>query len=465
MAIQLYNSLTNKKEILKPIQANKIRFYLCGITAYDDCHIGHARTNAAFDVIARYLRFSGFEVTFVRNITDIDDKIIQRAQQNNEDITELVERMIASMDEDFNRLNILAPDYAPRATKTIRAMCQMIETLIDKSYAYVAGNGDVYYRVEKFSDYGKLSNQDLAFLKQGARIEVSKDKENPLDFVLWKMAKPGEPSFDSPWGKGRPGWHIECSAMAKHCLGETFDIHGGGSDLRFPHHENEIAQSEAANGSKFANYWLHAGLVQVNDEKMSKSLNNFFSIKEVLTHYHPEVLRFFLISGHYRSEINFSQENLQHAKASVDRLYTSLRGLASSEMMPKDENAYIKKFTEAMDNDFNTPKAIAVLFSAAKEINKHRASGANSDALKYANLLRKLAQILGLLQHNTEKYFVDDKQAPDRYTKNEIEALIEKRLRAKKQQDWVTADQIRTQLLQQDIVLEDNTKETLWRYR
>ena len=465
MAIQLYNSLTKKKEFFKPIKPNQIRFYLCGITTYDDCHIGHARTNAAFDVIVRYLRFSGFEVTFVRNITDIDDKIIQRAQENNENIGELVKRMITSMNEDFSRLHILAPDHAPRATEMISEMCLMIQTLIEKDYAYVAANGDVYYRIEKFKGYGKLSNQDLASLKQGARIEVTKEKENPLDFVLWKMAKPGEPSFDSPWGKGRPGWHIECSAMAKSTLGETLDIHGGGSDLRFPHHENEIAQSEAANSAPFANYWLHTGMVQVNDEKMSKSLNNFFSIKTVLTHYHPEVLRFFLISGHYRSEINYSDENLEHAKAAIDRLYMALRGLAPSTIMPEDAEAYLEKFIQAMDNDFNTPEAIAVLFSLAKEINKHRASGANNDAMKYANLLRKLAKILGLLQYNTEKYFIDDEQIDGQYSKNEIEALIAKRLSAKKQKDWATADQIRTQLLQQGIVLEDSATETLWRHR
>lgn len=465
MAIRLYNSLTKKKEFLKPIKSNKIRFYSCGITAYDDCHIGHARTNIAFDVITRYLRFSGFDVTFVRNITDIDDKIIQRVQESNEKITSFVKRMITSMNEDFNLLNILVPDVEPKVTDRISEICQMIQVLIEKHYAYIATNGDVYYRTEKFRDYGRLSNQNLSSLKQGERIKSTTEKESPLDFVLWKMAKVGEPSFDSPWGKGRPGWHIECSVMAKATLGKTLDIHGGGSDLLFPHHENEIAQSEVANGVPFANYWIHTGMVQVNDKKMSKSSNNFFSIKCVLVDYHPDALRFFLISGHYRSEINYSKRNLEYAKASVDRFYIALRGLKLSNLMPNDAEAYLKKFTNAMDNDFNTPEAIATLFNLAKKINKYRFSGMYNYAIKYANLLRKLAKILGILQYNTENYFFYNKNISNQYGKNEIDTLIAQRLHAKKKKDWPKADQIRIQLLEQGIVLEDSPTETLWKYR
>ena len=465
MPIQLYNSLTKKKELFKPINPNKINVYLCGVTTYEDCHIGHARTNLAFDVIIRYLRFSGFKVIFVRNITDIDDKVIRRARENNESIGEFVKRMITNMNQDFNQLYILTPDYEPRATEMISEMCHMIQKLIKKDYAYVVASGDVYYRVKKFNNYTRLSNQDLFSLKKGVRIESSREKESPLDFVLWKIAKPNEPSFESPWGKGRPGWHIECSAMAKAILGDTLDIHGGGSDLLFPHHENEIAQSEAANNATFANYWIHTGMVQFNNEKMSKSLNNFCSIKSVLSYYHPEVLRFFLISVHYRSEINYSEQNLKNAKISVDRFYIALRGLKRSSIMPADAGFYAKKFTDAMDNDFNTPEAIRVLFILCKKINKHRSSNATSNAIKYANLLFKLAEILGLLQDNAENYFIYPPKLACRYSKSEIEDLISKRLNAKKEKNWYLADQIRSRLFKKGIILEDNSTKTSWRSR
>ena len=461
MTIQLYNSLSGQKETFKPIDANKIKMYVCGMTVYDDCHIGHVRTQVAFDVMVRYLRHRGFDVTYVRNITDIDDKIIKRAQENNESTDALVERTIKSMHEDFDALHILRPDFDPRATQTIDEMCQMIQTLIDKGYAYAPGNGDVYYRVEKFEDYGKLSKQNIEQLRVGARIEANEKKESPLDFVLWKGAKVNEPSWASPWGNGRPGWHIECSAMSKKLLGDNFDIHAGGSDLRFPHHENEIAQSQAANGCTFANYWLHSGMVQVNSEKMSKSLNNFFTIKEVLAEYHPEVVRFFLISGQYRSEVNYSKENLDQAKSAVDRLYTALRGFAITEELPEDKQSYIDDFKAAMDNDFNTPEALPVLFALAKEVNKHKADNDIKQAALYANLLFKLATVLGILQYEDERYF---QHVSEQCISNEmIESLIDERLNAKKERDFATADRIRDELSQMGIVLEDTSAGTLWK--
>ena len=463
MAVKLYNSLSGKKEPLIPIQDKHIKLYVCGMTVYDDCHIGHARTQVAFDVIVRYLRFLGFGVTWVRNITDVEDKIIKRAAKNNESVGDLVARNIQSMYEDFDRLNILRPDFEPRATETIAEMCQMIETLIAQGNAYRTKDGDVYYRVASFPDYGKLSKQDIQALQAGIRVEVSDLKESPLDFVLWKAAKPAEPSWDAPWGKGRPGWHIECSAMAKKIFGDHFDIHGGGSDLRFPHHENEIAQSESANGCSFANYWLHSGMVQVNDEKMSKSLNNFFTIKTVLSEYHPEVVRFFLISGQYRSEIHYSQENLDQAKASVDRLYNAIRGLKLSDQKPEHAATYIEPFKTAMNNDFNTPEAISVLFELAKEVNKYRKNNL-TEAEKYASLLSHLGQILGILWHSPETYFTaqDDKHH-DGMTNSEIEKQIAIRSEAKREKNWALADEIRRRLSDKGILLEDSASGTTWK--
>ena len=462
MSIYLYNSLSGKKELFKPITPQTLKIYVCGMTVYDDCHIGHARTQIAFDVIVRYFRYCGYEVTYVRNITDIDDKIINRANKNNESTDVLVQRTIKSMYEDFNCLNILKPDFDPRATQTIPEMCQMIGTLIDKDFAYATANGDVYYRVAKFADYGKLSKQSITHLRVGARIESNEEKENPLDFVLWKASKPNEPSWDSPWGKGRPGWHIECSAMSKKLLGDNFDIHAGGSDLRFPHHENEIAQSEAANSCAFANYWLHSGMVQVNTEKMSKSLNNFFTIKEVLAEYHPEVVRFFLMSGQYRSEINYSKENLDQAKSALERLYTALRCIEidANTRSPQDEIGYIKTFKAAMDNDFNTPEALPVLFSLAKEVNKYK----NNDIDKakgYAKLLLELAGVLGVLHCSVETYFKHSSESA--LNDSEIEKLIVKRIEAKQSKDYELADTIRHQLAEAGIILEDRATGTVWK--
>ncbi len=462
MSIYLHNSLSGKKELFTPITPKKLKMYVCGMTVYDDCHIGHARTQIAFDVIVRYFRFCGFDVTYVRNITDIDDKIIKRANDNGESTDALVERTIKSMYDDLDRLNILRPDFDPRATETIPEMCKMIEVLINKGFAYAGGNGDVYYRVEKFEGYGKLSKQSLEHLHIGARIESNEDKQNPLDFVLWKASKPHEPSWESPWGKGRPGWHIECSAMSKKLLGDHFDIHAGGSDLKFPHHENEIAQSEAANSCTFANYWLHSGMVQVNEEKMSKSLNNFFIIKEVLAGYHSEVVRFFLISGQYRSEINYSKENLSQARSALERLYTAIRGIEIDETttLPEDREKYIDEFKAAMNNDFNTPEALPVLFALAREINKHRHDDMNQ-AASYARLLLMLSGVLGLLHCPVEEYF---KNSGDRTLANdEIDKLIAQRVAAKKNKDYRTADAIREELAKAGILLEDTPTGTVWK--
>ena len=455
----LYNSLSGKKEPFKPISPNKISMYVCGITVYDDCHIGHARTNIAFDVITRYFRYRGYDVTLVRNITDIDDKIIKRANENGESTEKLVSRNIKAMHDAFDRLNIARPDSEPRATQAIPEMITMIKTLIDKGYAYQGNDGDVFYRVTKFDNYGKLSKQNLDALQQGARVDVVDDKENPMDFVLWKMAKEGEPAWDSPWGAGRPGWHIECSAMSKKLLGKTFDIHGGGSDLRFPHHENEIAQSEACNNCSYVNYWLHSGMVKVDAEKMSKSLNNFFTIIDVLKEYHPEVIRYFLASTNYRSEINYSKENLENAKASVERLFNALRDIKPLEMnLTADASKYEERFISAMDNDFNTSEALAVLFALAKEINSHKATD-TAKASGYAYLLRKLCNTLGILFTDIEEYFKQD----DSIDLSEIEKLIAERNQAKKDKNYAKADEIRNTLQQQNIILEDTPNGTIWK--
>lgn len=353
--LQIYNTLSKTKEVFTPLVGNQVRMYVCGMTVYDYCHLGHGRSMVAFDVITRWLRHRGYDLTYVRNITDIDDKIINRANENGEPFDVLTERMIAAMHEDEARLNILKPDQEPRATDHIAGMHAMIQTLIDKGYAYAPGNGDVYYRVGKFAGYGKLSRRRVEDLRIGARIEPGEAKEDPLDFVLWKGAKPGEPSWSSPWGEGRPGWHIECSVMSTCCLGDSFDIHGGGNDLEFPHHENEIAQSEAATGKPYAKSWLHCGMITINGEKMSKSLGNFFTIREVLEKYHPEVVRYLLIASHYRSPINYSEENLREAKAALDRFYNALKGLP--EAAPAEAAEYVERFAAAMDDDFNTAGA------------------------------------------------------------------------------------------------------------
>ena len=460
--LRIYNSISQSKETFKPIEAGKVRMYVCGITIYDYSHIGHARTFVAFDVVARYLRFSGYDLKFVRNITDIDDKIIARANENGESIEDLTGRFEKIMHEDFDSLGMIKPDIEPKATQSITEIIDIIETLIDKDYAYQGANGDIYYHVPRFSDYGKLSKQNLDALQAGERVDVASDKKNPMDFVLWKMAKPGEPSWSSPWGEGRPGWHIECSAMSKKCLGDHFDIHGGGSDLQFPHHENEIAQSEAANGCCFANTWVHTGMVQVDKEKMSKSLNNFFTIRDVLALYRAESVRYFMVSSHYRSQLNYSEDTLKSADAALERLYLSLRDLDLSKLPKIDQqSAYIAKFAEAMDDDFNTPEASAVLFEIAKEINRTKTEDEDA-ALRLAAILVHLGGVLGILQQTPEDFLKSSSTGEDDDVAK-IDRLIAERNQARADKNWARADEIRDQLHQEGIILEDKDGKTGWR--
>ncbi|WP_312570682.1 cysteine--tRNA ligase [Stutzerimonas balearica] len=458
MALSIYNTLSKSKDVFTPLVDNKVRMYVCGMTVYDYCHIGHARVMVAFDVVARWLRHRGYELTYVRNITDIDDKIIKRASENGESFQDLVGRMIAAMHEDEARLNVLRPDIEPRATDHIAGMHAMIQTLIDKGYAYAPGNGDVYYRVGKFAGYGKLSRRKIEDLKIGARIEVDEAKEDPLDFVLWKGAKPGEPSWESPWGPGRPGWHIECSVMSTCCLGETFDIHGGGPDLVFPHHENEIAQSEAATGKLYANAWMHAGAVRVDGEKMSKSLGNFFTIREVLEKYHPEVVRYLLVSSHYRSPINYSEDSLREAKGALERFYNGLKGLP--EATPAGGETFVERFGAAMDDDFNSPEACAVLFDMVREVNRLRESDLQAAAALAARL-KELAGVLGVLQLKPEAFL--QAGAAGKVDAGEVEALIAARLAARAEKNWAESDRIRDQLGAMGVVLEDGKGGTTWR--
>lgn len=456
--LQIYNTLTKEKAPFKPLEEGKIKMYVCGITVYDLCHIGHARVMVCFDVITRYMRARGWDVDYVRNITDVDDKIIKRAAENGETVDELTERMIAAMHEDEDRLSVLRPDQEPRATAHIGDIVDMVQTLIDKGFAYPASNGDVYYRVEKFETYGRLTNKNVDELRSGARVEVEDAKESPLDFVLWKSAKEGEVSWDSPWGKGRPGWHIECSAMSKCCLGNTFDIHGGGPDLPFPHHENEIAQSEAANGVKYVNTWMHAGPVRVNSEKMSKSLGNFFTIRDVLEKYNAEVVRYFLSSVHYRSYIDYSEDSLKEARSALERFYQALRGVELNDAAL--ENDFDARFYAAMDDDFNTPKAMAVLFELVTELNIASREG-SEDAGKLAAQLKRLAGVLGLLQQDPDAFLKgEDKEGE--LGANEIEALIEQRAQAKKDRNFADADRIRDELADQGIILKDSREGTTW---
>ena len=456
--LSIYNTLSKTKEAFQPLEDNQVRMYVCGMTVYDFCHIGHARVMVAFDVVTRWLRQRGYDVTYVRNITDIDDKIIRRANENGEPFEALVERMIAAMHEDEARLNVLRPDVEPRATQHIDGMFAMIQTLIDKGYAYAPGNGDVYYRVGKFVGYGKLSRRRIEDLKIGARIEVDEAKEDPLDFVLWKAAKPGEPSWQSPWGAGRPGWHIECSVMSTCCLGETFDIHGGGPDLVFPHHENEIAQSEAATGKQYANAWMHAGAVRVDGEKMSKSLGNFFTIREVLEKYQPEVVRYLLVSSHYRSPINYSEDSLKEAKGALERFYTALRGLP--EVAAAGGESFVERFGAAMDDDFNSPEACAVLFDMAREINRLREADPQAAAALAARL-KELAGVLGVLQMSPDAFL--QAGAEGKVDAAEVEALIAARLQARAEKNWAESDRIRDQLTAMGVVLEDGKGGTTWR--
>jgi cysteinyl-tRNA synthetase len=457
--LKIHNSLTRKKEIFKPIEPGKVKIYVCGMTVYDLCHLGHARVLVVFDTVTRYLRYSGYEVTYVRNITDIDDKIINRANENGEDFTALTDRFIKAMHEDAHALGVLPPSEEPCATTSMNEIIAMVRTLIEKGYAYAADNGDVYYDVSSFRNYGKLSGKKLEDLRAGERVAVDENKDDPLDFVLWKAAKAGEPSWDSPWGKGRPGWHIECSAMSTCCLGNHFDIHGGGQDLQFPHHENEIAQSEAATGETFVNLWMHNGFVRINDEKMSKSLNNFFTVREILKLFKGEEIRYFVLASQYRSPLNYSDQLLDNARTALSRLYNTLRGLK----LPRDiddNDPAVEKFRQAMDDDFNTPEAMAVLFDLAGQVNRLRDEDLSA-AIQKAAVLRKLANVLGLLEADPEQFL--QAGAGDEEDGAEIDALIAARKQARQDKNWSEADRIRDELDAMGIILEDKDGKTIWR--
>jgi cysteinyl-tRNA synthetase len=450
--LTLYNSLSRRLETFVPIEPGRVRMYVCGMTVYDYCHLGHARVFVAFDMVARWLRATGFRVTYVRNITDIDDKIIKRAAENGEAPASLTGRFIAAMHEDEARLGVLPPDHEPKATQYVADMLAMIGVLIDRGLAYRADNGDVYYRVRGFPGYGALSGKSLEDLRAGERVEVDQNKRDPLDFVLWKAAKPGEPAWESPWGLGRPGWHIECSAMGGKLLGPHFDIHGGGQDLQFPHHENEIAQSEGANGCKFVNYWLHNGFVRVDNEKMSKSLGNFFTIREILDRYDPEVVRFFILRAHYRSPLNYSDAHLEDARNALTRLYTALRNVPPAEGKLDWNNDYAARFRDAMDEDFNTPGAMAVLFELASEVNKGKSA-------ELARLLQGLGAVIGLLQRAPEAFL----KGGDAVEEDEIIRLVEARQLAKRSRNFAEADRIRDALRASGVILEDGPQGTTWR--
>lgn len=447
--LQIHNTLTRQKDEFKPIQAGKINFYVCGVTVYDHCHIGHARTYTAVDVIIRYLRWRGYEVNVVRNITDIDDKIIKRANENNEPYDALTKRFTDYMHEDFARLGITKPDHEPRATQYIPQMITLINEIIANKHGYVADNGDVYFDVRSFKNYGCLSHHNLDELESGVRVEVAEAKRDPLDFVLWKLAKPGEPKWESPWGEGRPGWHLECSAMSMNLLGKHFDIHAGGRDLIFPHHENEIAQSEAATHSPFVNVWMHTGFLQIDKEKMSKSLGNFVTIRDALAENEPEVLRYFLLAAHYRSPLVYTSDVLSQTKQALTRFYTALRGLPAGKVIK--DSSYESKFIAAMDDDFNTPVAMSVLFDLAHEIQRLRDKDIQA-AADHGALLKYLGGVFGLLQKDPDEYF---KAGSDSLDVAKIESLIAARQQARKDKNWAEADKIRKTLAEMNIMLED----------
>ncbi len=468
--IRIHNSLTGEKEELKPINPGKLRMYVCGLTVYDFVHIGHARMLLVFDVVSRYLRHRGYQLTFVRNITDIDDKIIQRAAADHAPIGEFTERFITAMREDCATLAILPPDEEPRATQFVPQIIAMVGALIEREYAYAAANGDVMYAVARFADYGKLSGKRLGDLRSGARVAVDEAKRDPLDFVLWKHSKPGEPSWESPWGPGRPGWHIECSAMSTALLGTHFDLHGGGMDLKFPHHENEIAQSCAATGDRFVNVWMHNGFVNVDQEKMSKSLGNFFTVREVLPSLrHPEVLRYFVLSSHYRGPINYSLDQLDQADAALSRIYTALRELPE---VPAEPSEYTVRFQESMDDDFNTAEALAVLQTLTRELNTTKDAGRNQRAALLGAELRSLGAVLGLLGVAPAQWGHLARPAPATHTgavggqlaDAEIEARIESRIAARQAKNWAESDRIRDELVAVGVILEDKPGgKTVWR--
>jgi len=458
--LTIYNSLTRTKEPLTPIVPGKIQLYVCGMTVYDYAHVGHARVMVVFDTVVRYLRARGFDVTYVRNITDIDDKIIKRAAENDESVDTLTERFIRAMREDEVALGLGAPDAEPRATRHLAEIIAMIEALVGRGYAYPAPNGDVYYRVRKFGHYGALSGKSIDELRVGARVEVGEAKEDPLDFALWKAAKPGEPAWHSPWGPGRPGWHIECSAMSTACLGEHFDIHGGGMDLKFPHHENEIAQSEGATGHKFVNLWMHVGFVRVNEEKMSKSLGNFFTIREVLKQYSAEELRYFILASHYRSPLDYTDENLKNARAALTGFYLALREApAGGDVDP----AAAERFYSAMDDDFNTPKAIAELAGLATALNRARQEGRHEEATELGATLRRLGAMIGLLRDSPEDYLKGAPATRGGLDDEAIQAMIDRRTAARKNRDWAESDRIRDELKRLGVILEDSAQGTTWR--
>lgn len=453
MSLQIYNTLTRQKETFKPLVEGKVGMYVCGMTVYDFCHLGHARAFLAFDLIVRYMRHIGLEVNYIRNVTDIDDKIIKRANENGEPFLDLVDRFANAMNEDFDQLGIGRPAHEPRATAHIDDIIKLVNTLINKGFAYAVPNGDVYYRVRKFEGYGKLSGKVLDDLEAGSRVDVDTDKEDPLDFVLWKAAKPDEPHWESPWGIGRPGWHIECSAMSTCCLGETFDIHGGGPDLKFPHHENEIAQSEAATGKTYANTWIHAGALRLGEEKMSKSLGNFFTIRDILEKYNGEVVRFFLISSHYRSHVSYMDNSLDEAHSKLERFYNALQEANVGDAADID-NEYSQRFHAAMDDDFNTPEAIAALFDLVREVNKTT----GEEQLALAGQLKYLGGVLGCLQADPQTFL----QAGAGDEAAWIEEMIAKRIAAKKAKDFATADAVRDELVAKGIVLKDGPEGTVW---
>jgi cysteinyl-tRNA synthetase len=447
--LRIYNSVAREKQAFVPMRPGEARMYVCGMTVYDYCHLGHARVMLVFDVVQRWLRASGYRVTYVRNITDIDDKIIRRAAEQGVSVDALTERYIQAMDEDLAALGVQRPDHEPRATRFVPQMLELIGRLEARGLAYRSGSGDVHFAVRRFPGYGRLSGKSLDELRAGERVEVDRAKDDPLDFVLWKRAKPGEPAWRSPWGDGRPGWHIECSAMSSALLGEHFDIHGGGQDLQFPHHENEIAQSEGASGGPFVNYWMHNGFVRVDEEKMSKSLGNFFLIRDVLKRFEPEVVRFFILRAHYRSPLNYSDAHLEDAKGALTRLYISLKGLAPADVAVDWNESHAQRFKEAMDDDFGTPEAVAVLFDLASRV--------NSGERRLAPQLRALGGLLGLLQRDAAQFLqggsVDDW----------ILERIAAREAARKRKDFAEADRIRDELLAKGIILEDGPQGTTWR--
>tara|TARA_B100001057_G_scaffold454066_1_gene499514 strand:+ start:2754 stop:4124 length:1371 start_codon:yes stop_codon:yes gene_type:complete len=454
--VKIFNTLSGKKEEFQPIESNMVRMYICGMTVYDDTHIGHARTFLSFDLIVRYLRSIDYEVLYVRNITDVDDKIISRANQLNLSPSKLTQKYIDSMHEDFESLGMIKPDLEPRATENISSIISLIETLIKKGNAYES-ESDVYFSVESFDSYGKLSGRNPEDMLSGARVDINLDKKNPSDFVLWKKDTEGL-KWDSPWGPGRPGWHIECSAMSMDALGETFDIHGGGSDLKFPHHENEIAQSECATGRAFAKLWMHTGSLRIDKEKMSKSLGNFITIKEALGSNSSEVLRYFLISSHYRSPLNYSDKSIDEARNSLDRLYNSIKDL-NYKKIDFTKGEYTERFHNAMQDDFNTPSAISILFEMAKEINFFKKEKKSEDANALASELYNLSKILGILEESPEKYF----QTGISFSDEEIQDLISKRNEARSNKDFKLSDKIRDHLLDKGITLEDKDTGTIWR--